>query len=495
MNRLLTILLAVLATGICQAQQADSLITLLNRSADKAEQARLSLAISDKLSRVNPQAALEYAVRSIELAQELGLDSLMNWARMSQATTYMQLGNYPQSLQIYHQVARTAERDADSALLSVVYGNQGSIYYYQRDLDEALFNYLKSLGMMGRSDRTRSDREQLRRANLYNNIGIIYDETEKFDSAGSYYNEALRLAERLDYAHEARANILNNIGTLNVDQGNFDEAYSYYVQAMELRRANNNHFGLARSYNNLGEYFVRHKFDAVKAEKYLQDAVALSEEIGSLQTLNSASQLLYELYATVGNYEKALHALEQKMNTSDSLFNEENTRKITQLEMQFEFDKKQREAELLQKQRELYFLLGVTLLGLLLLGVTILWLLQKNKTRKAQIKEVNLKIDKIKLQNDLAIKDKELATNIMYLLNKNELINSISEKLLEIKQNPSPTRQPLFKKWCSTSNPIYNPSCGRNSSFASSKCMKTFTGRSTKNSPNSHPVSGGCVLS
>lgn len=436
MNRLFTLVFVALAIGTCKAQQADSLIALLKRSTDKAERARLSLAISDKLSRVNPQGALEYAIQSIELAQQLGHDSLANWARMSQATIYLQLGDYPQSLQIYHELAQTAELAADSALLSVVYGNQGSIYYYQRNMEEALANYLKSLQTMGKPGATWSDREQLRCANLYNNIGIIYDETKKYDSAERYYSEALGLTEKLDHAHEARANILNNIGTLHVDRGDVDEAYSYYLQAMELRKKNNNKLGLARSYNNLGEYFVRHKYDAAQAEAYLNDAIVLSEEIGSLQTLNSSSQLLYELYSTEEQYEKALHALERKMITSDSLFNEEKTRKIAQLELQFEFDKKQREAELLQKQRELYFLLGATLLGLLLLGVTILWLLQKNKTRKAQIKEANLEIEKIKLQNDLAIKDKELATNIMYLLNKNELINGISEKLMEIKQSP-----------------------------------------------------------
>jgi DNA-binding CsgD family transcriptional regulator len=46
----------------------------------------------------------------------------------------------------------------------------------------------------------------------------------------------------------------------------------------------------------------------------------------------------------------------------------------------------------------------------------------------------------------LLIKDKELATNIMNLINKNELINNISEKLLEVKTAISPDSQQAVQK-------------------------------------------------
>jgi DNA-binding CsgD family transcriptional regulator len=91
-------------------------------------------------------------------------------------------------------------------------------------------------------------------------------------------------------------------------------------------------------------------------------------------------------------------------------------------------------------------LLGASLLLLLFLLATVLFLLQKSKTRKAQLKETQLQLEKVQLKNDLDKKDKELATNITFLLSKNELINSVSEKLLEIKQSaPAESQSPLQK--------------------------------------------------
>jgi len=82
----------------------------------------------------------------------------------------------------------------------------------------------------------------------------------------------------------------------------------------------------------------------------------------------------------------------------------------------------------------------------LLIIVTLLFFLQRSKTRRSELEQAHLQLERASLKNDLAIKDKELAANIMYLLNKNELINSMSEKLLEIKSQLSAENQPAIQK-------------------------------------------------
>lgn len=121
---------------------------------------------------------------------------------------------------------------------------------------------------------------------------------------------------------------------------------------------------------------------------------------------------------------------------SDSILNEDIVKKTTQLEMQFEFDKEIKERELeqtkkeaLQKRKELVYIMiaAGSILGLML--VVLLYLLLKSKVKRVELSEKNLQLEKITLVNELEYKNKELTTNVMYLLKKNELIVNIIEKL------------------------------------------------------------------
>jgi hypothetical protein len=136
--------------------------------------------------------------------------------------------------------------------------------------------------------------------------------------------------------------------------------------------------------------------------------------------------------------------LNQQVN--DSLFNEESTRKIAQLEMQSEYDRKQAQLEVLKRERDFRYFISVAGLVFLLVSVTFLFFLQRSKTKRSQLEQAHLELEKVALKQDIAIKDKELAANIMYLLNKNELINTISEKLLTIKQQVNAESQSAVQK-------------------------------------------------
>jgi DNA-binding CsgD family transcriptional regulator len=114
--------------------------------------------------------------------------------------------------------------------------------------------------------------------------------------------------------------------------------------------------------------------------------------------------------------------------------------------MQFEFDRQQNLLEAKQKEKELYAWMVGGGLTLMLIIVSLLFFLQRNKTKRSELEQAHLQLERSNLKNDIAIKDKELAANIMYLLNKNELINSISEKLLEIKSQLSTENQPAIQR-------------------------------------------------
>ncbi|AYB34123.1 tetratricopeptide repeat protein [Chryseolinea soli] len=424
---------------------ADSLRRALQNAVTDTDRLKITTALADKLYNSDPLQALEYAEESIQLAKKLNSDSSLVSAYSSLAKTFLHLGNYSRALETYQTVIQLAEKMGDRYWQAVADGNTGSIYYYQRDHTNALKYYLRALDHYAAMHVANNSKRTLRKANLLNNIGIVYDETKDYDKATRYYDEALALAREIkDY--EIMADVLNNQGTQARDQGDNKLAFQRYNEALEVRKANHDLLGMARSSHNLGNFYLDHMNDDVIAERYLKDAISIGQRISAWQTVSSASGLLYSLYKDQNRYKEALEALELSSRMSDSLFNEQSTRKIAQLEMQFEFDRKQSQLQAEQKEKELYFWSGAAVLVLLLVIVSLLFVLQRNKTRRSELEQAHLKLEKINLQNDLVLKDKELATNIMYLLNKNELINTISEKVLDIKQQVGPELQGPLQK-------------------------------------------------
>jgi len=423
----------------------DSLKRALQHVAGDEERLRTITLLADKLYNQDPSQALEYLDEAVGLAQKLHADSLLAKAYTIRANTFMHLGNYSKALEVYQLVTGAGEKMNKHYWQAIGYGNMGSIYYYQRDHARALKYYLQALDHFKAMTASRDGNQNLRKANLLNNIGVIYEETTDYEQASRYYEEALALSRDIkDY--EIMADVLNNQGTMARDQHNDTLAFRRYNEALALRLKNNDLLGVARSNHNLGTFYLEHMTDHRRAEQYLKDAVTIGQRIAAWQTVSSASNLLYNLYKEQGRHKEALDALELSRRTGDSLYNEQNTRKIAQLEMQFEFDRKQRALEAQQKEKELYFWSGAAVLVLLLVIVSLLFVLQRNKTRRSELEQAHLKLEKINLQNDLLLKDKELATNIMYLLNKNELINTISEKVLDIKQQVGPELQGPLQK-------------------------------------------------
>ncbi|MBL7857135.1 MAG: tetratricopeptide repeat protein [Cyclobacteriaceae bacterium] len=428
-----------------QSAKIDSLLLKLEQAPQNEDRIKITLALSSKLINADLFKALEYSDEAIKLASRLHYDSLEMAAYLNQANIYLQLGNYPRALQLYQEVIQRAERKSDNYMLAAAQGNIGIVHYYRRDFENALEYYLRALKYFS-TDSLNVDRVKgIRKANLMNNTGIVYEETKRYDEATRYYVAALDLAEKLK-ENELMANVLNNFGTLYRDQGNADLALEYYERAMAIRQNINNKLGIARSSHNLGTFYFEFIKDNKKAEGYFQKAIALGTEMGAWQTVGSASNLLHQLYQQQGDYKRAYESLELSRQVNDSLFNAESTRKMAQLEMQFEFDRKQSLQAAEQKEKELYYLMSGGGLVLLLVIVTLLFFLQRSKTKRSQLEQSHLELEKVALKNDLVMKDKELATNIMYLLNKNELINSISEKLLEIKQQVNPESQSAVQK-------------------------------------------------
>ena len=98
------------------------------------------------------------------------------------------------------------------------------------------------------------------------------------------------------------------------------------------------------------------------------------------------------------------------------------------------------------KNKELKYI-GITVSALFLVIILVLLYFNlKNKNIKLALKEENLRLEKKKLNQDLEYKKKELASNMMFLMEKNEFITTISKKLIELKPDAKKDNKELLQQ-------------------------------------------------
>ena len=85
-------------------------------------------------------------------------------------------------------------------------------------------------------------------------------------------------------------------------ENDFKKALSYYLKSLDYRSKIGNNDLLSTSYINIGEAYMKLN-DFIKADKFLADALKLSEQTGNKDDQMVTYQVMSELYKVQGNFE------------------------------------------------------------------------------------------------------------------------------------------------------------------------------------------------
>jgi tetratricopeptide (TPR) repeat protein len=328
-------------------------------------------------------------------------------------------------------------------------------------------------------------------------LGNLYLQIEDYEDAQNNYLEAQSLFKEMGDAYTA-AIVLSNISNIKNILGNSEDAISGYLDVIRVFSINENWADIARAYNLISQiYFGQEEYE--KSQEYLELALNMLKNTKSdydgplsiyqadifttaaklsfkndrfeeakkyawnglkLASANSYKETIYEnarilslIYDKTGQIDSALVYTKIYIKNNEEFQSENDLKRITQLKMQYEFDeilsareidKFSREAA--YKRKELIFI-GISIFTILAVVIMVLlYINQKGKTLKATLRHENLELEKEKLSRDIDYKKKELASNMMYLIEKNEFITSIARKLVEIKPAAKRDNQHLLQQ-------------------------------------------------
>ncbi len=213
-----------------------------------------------------------------------------------------------------------------------------------------------------------------------------------------YYYQSLEASKKAEYSTE-KANSHNLIGLIYANQNQYSKSNENYLLALELYIKSNNTEEQSFVYFNLGELeFIHHNYQ--KALEYYQLSLNKALLAGVLARQKDAHNGLSKTYEILGKPTEALQHYKSFIQVGEQIFNDENTRRLVRVELNYEFEMKeqqinfekaQSESRVKQVRIQSYFLI-VSLAFVLLLGLFLFQRLSLNQKLKVS-----------KLRNKIAI--------------------------------------------------------------------------------------------
>lgn len=368
------------ATG--DERKIDSLLTLTKAKKEDTTQVNILNSLGFEYSVSNFSKAKFYLNKAEQLARNLNFKKGIANSLSYLGIAYETQGDYFEALNAQISALKIREEIGDKSGISYSIHYIGDIYFGQSDLTEkasskedynkkALEQFFKALKIAEEVEDVKSI------ANTFNCIGNSYREQENYTSALEFYFKAVKIRERIGDKINLSTTYVN-IGKLYLKQENYPEALEYLFRALKLSEELGHKRTNVKALGTIGTiYFMQKKYD--KSIEFCIKSLALGRKIGYLEYIAKANKLLSQIYSAddfIGhNGDKAFKYYRTYIMERDSI----DTKKANQVELQFDFDKKEELAKAeqdkkdaianeelkLKVQQRNYFIIGFALLGLL----------------------------------------------------------------------------------------------------------------------------------
>ncbi len=334
------------------------------------------------------------------------------------SSSYDFIGDRKKAIQLALEAIELAKQEHRYNKLSEIYVSLASTYKEENIL---LAKKYALLGLNVLND-MKGKAEKVGYNSVYLILGNVYYDSQNLDSAKYYYNLCKESSQQTNDKRMFLAAI-GNIGNIAIDQRDFHVALICNHLTLQEYKKLGIPTEIAVSYGSLADLYKDMK-DYKNAVKYYDSALVFTEQIQSADDFIYNYKGLSETYELMGNDKEAFKYYKLYRLWNDSVNNNQNSKKISEMEMDFRYKSEQREKDLIQKNKDAitqekikqqkYIIWAAVLGGLCLvifLGFTIKSNIEKKKTNK-QLQIFNDEISEQK--NIIEQKNHEITDSITY---------------------------------------------------------------------------------
>jgi two-component sensor histidine kinase len=350
--------------------------------------------------------------------------------------TFQNQGDAEQAITYQLKALKIRQAIGDKKGLAVSYSNIGHIYHFQGKYNEALSYLLNGVKIFDEIGDKRNA------ALTYDDIGMIYRDKGAYDEALKYASLSLKMNEEVDNKY-GLANSNNQLGYIYNMIKKPEDALNYYYKALKIAEAQGLKMPMANSYFYIGAiYFDKADYDVAlknystalqiykEAEDKANEGIMLTEiartykaqgklkpalesilqsiqlikETDQLQKLAHAYKHAAEISSALKNYKAAFDFEVLYKQAYDSLYNNEQDKKLNKMQINFDFEKKaatlkaaqdKKDALAAEESKRQKTIRNYTLIGLALVMIfSIVVYRQRNKIAKEKKRSDQLVLDK-----------------------------------------------------------------------------------------------------
>lgn len=401
--------------------------------------------LSRESMRENPDMAFKQIRRTLHAA-------LADDNDYQAAVCYGQIGElyyfqaaYLQALDNFYRAESLFRKQNQIAELAAIWIKIGETRFHNKQYPSSLEAFEQGLTLYKSADAQEGIADALA------HIGQVHEKNGNLDEAKHYQHIALaELGEKNDSALAAK--IHENIGSIYEDKFQLDSARSYFSRALEIAMKTNDKTLHIEITNNMGDIY-RKTGEYGTALRYTRKAASLAKRMNEHYQLASAYRDLAKIFSLMGQHDSAYHYSEAGRNIHADIFSEDNAKQLTILQTLFELEQKEDAITQYERERRIHFTLllfgAAIVLLLLFLGLSIISRQRLKIANERKLNEQNQKLYETQkiametdlynkqlkaenLRNELELKSKELTSHTLHLIQKNQLLEELKEKLSEI---------------------------------------------------------------
>ena len=277
---------------------------------------------------------------------------------------------------------------------------------------------------------------------IYNSLGVAYSKLNLPDSSEYFHRKALE--ERIltkDYRYLPVS--LIRVADIEAAKGNKSESKSLYDRAFFLSDSTGNRQEEVMALLAIGKWKMHFEKNFNEAESDYLKAESIAKVLSDRSFYLNAIDHLIELKKVQGDFSGALKLSEEEAVIRDSMNSWEKQKIQKSLEIQFDVAEKERQLKLIQNENDISrltnYLLWATIAFLLLFAGGIIYFIRKNHKRDKLLLQTKVELVKALeeqkvlreqyMQNELEYKEAQLSALTVQMLQKNELMQELREKL------------------------------------------------------------------
>jgi len=411
----------------------DSLKRIIVVSTEDTTRLNALYEIGAQYQDIQQDSAMAYFSRALEIAERTNSPEAKALCLRQIGFINENRGFYDRALEEYFKALDVYEEMNDKDGIARCYNDIAIIHYIQKSYDICIEYLTKSFEIK----KEMGDKEAM--ANYYTNMASVKSDQGLYESAIDNVLKSIDLFKEVNDTLGIAVGY-GNIGTINFNLGNYRQSLEYHLKSVELHLKINNKDGLAHSYSNIADtYAMMADSVAISGEQrslYLTEAMRygnlsleIAKEIDAIYIENFVARTLKDVYYMLGDYRKSLEYADLYISTRDTMFNEEKTTAIQEMQTKYETEKKQQQIELqesqiaardaeIRQQKMFRNALGAGFfLVVLIVAIIVYAYIQKRKANK-----------KIIEQNEMILEANEELKVLNEAVNKqnHEIIDSIS---------------------------------------------------------------------